>query len=122
MITVLRLLFWTAAAFAFAMAVVPHPPQLPGSPSDKVQHVLAFTCLALLGSAAYPRLAALKLVLGLTAFGALIEIAQLIPGLHRDSEVLDWLADTVAVSATVLAISAWRRTRAAQVQADRQSD
>ncbi|HEU4651160.1 MAG TPA: hypothetical protein VFS49_07075, partial [Croceibacterium sp.] len=110
------------AAFAFAMAVDPHPPQLPGSPSDKVQHVLAFTCLALLGSAAYPRLAGLKLVLGLSAFGALIEMVQLIPSLHRDSDVLDWLADTLAVGATVLAISAWRRIRAAQGQADRPSD
>jgi len=45
-----RGLFWTAAAFALVMAIVPHPPELPGQPSDKVQHIVAFATLALLGS------------------------------------------------------------------------
>jgi hypothetical protein len=39
------------------------------------------------------------------AFGALIEIAQMIPQIHRDSDPLDWLADSAA-SLTVLAIIA----------------
>lgn len=106
-----RFLFWSATAFAFVMAVLPHPPQVPGSPSDKVQHVLAFTCLALLGSAAYPRLGAVGLVLGLSAFGALIELVQMIPGLNRDAQALDWLADTAAAVAVVAALALWRRIR-----------
>jgi hypothetical protein len=62
----------------------------------------------LLGLAAYPRLGALKLVIGLSAFGGFIELVQLIPSLHRDSETLDWLADTSAVVAIVLTVLAWR--------------
>jgi hypothetical protein len=107
----LRVLFWSAAVFALVMASLPQPPALPGAPSDKVQHVLAFACLALLGWAAYPRLGAFKLVLGLSAFGALIELVQTIPSLHRDAEALDWLADTLAAIAVLLAILAWRRVR-----------
>jgi hypothetical protein len=108
-----RLLFWSGATFAFVMAVLPHPPQLPGAPQDKVQHILAFTFLGLLGSVAYPRFPAPKLIFGLSAFGALIELVQLIPSLHRDTEALDWIADTTAVVAVVLVISVWRRRRVA---------
>ena len=106
-----RVAFWSAAAIALVAAALPHPPELPGDPSDKVQHILAFVCLAALGARAWPGLAALRLALGLSAFGALIEVVQLIPVLHRDSDPLDWLADTVAASAVLLAIHAWRRVR-----------
>ena len=110
----IRFIFWLAAIFAFIMAALPRPPQIPGAPSDKILHVLAFACLAWLGSAAYPRLSALKLVIGLIAFGGLIEVVQLIPSLHRDSEILDWVADTAAVVSIVLAIHVWRRARSAR--------
>src|SRR5438094_451884 len=41
-----RVLFWAAALFAFVMAILPHPPELPGNPSDKLQHMAAFAPLA----------------------------------------------------------------------------
>jgi hypothetical protein len=104
-----RATFWAAACFAFVMAVLPHPPEIPGEPNDKVQHIAAFATLALLGSFAYPRVQLLKLLAGLSLFGALIEVVQAIPMLHRDSDVLDWLADTAAVAVVLLLI---RRTRA----------
>jgi hypothetical protein len=97
-------LFWAAAAFALVMAVVPHPPELPGEPNDKVQHIIAFTTLALLGSFAYPAARLLRLLIGLSLFGAVIEVIQAIPALHRDSDVLDWLADTAAVGAVLLLV------------------
>jgi VanZ family protein len=106
----LRIAFWSAAVFAFVMATLPQPPQVPGSPPDKVLHILAFACLAVLGSTAYPRLSALKLIAALSSFGAVIEGVQLIPRLHRDAEILDWVADTGAAIAVVLAIHVWRRT------------
>jgi hypothetical protein len=92
------------------MAVLPHPPEVPGQPNDKVQHIMAFTTLAALGSFAYPRIALLRLLAGLSLFGAFIEVVQAIPALHRDSDVLDWVADTAAV-ATVLLIVRWWRSR-----------
>jgi VanZ family protein len=120
-IGLLRLLFWSAVVCAFAMAVLPHPPLVPEALSDKVQHMLAFACLALLGSLAYPRLAVIRLVLALIAFGALIELVQLVPALHRDADSRDWLVDTAAVVATVVAILGCRRVRARQGRAARRS-
>lgn len=111
MIRIFRILFWSAAIFALIMAALPQPSQLPGAPSDKLLHILAFACLALLGSVAYPRLSALKLIGPLSVFGAIIEVMQLIPELHRDAEPLDWVADTAAVIAVVFVIHVWRRTR-----------
>lgn len=108
----LKALFWAAAGFAFVMAVLPHPPNIPGNPSDKVQHIVAFATLALLGSVAYARVSTLRLLVGLSLFGAFIEIVQAIPALHRDSDPLDWLADTIACAVVLLAVHWWRaRTR-----------
>ena len=104
-----KALFWAAACFAFVMAVLPHPPRLPVEPNDKVQHITAFATLALLGSFAYPRTALLKLLVRLSLFGAAIEFFQAIPELHRDSDVLDWVADTTAVALVLLAVHWWRR-------------
>ena len=103
-----RFLFWGAALFAFVMAVLPHPPELPGAPSDKIQHVAAFATLGLLGAWAYARAPLLHLLAGLSLFGAAIEVVQAIPSLHRDSDVKDWIADTLACG-FVLALAAWRR-------------
>ena len=103
-----RLLFWSAAVLAFVMAIVPHPPELPGSPSDKVQHVIAFVTLGVLGAWAYREMRWANLALRLSLFGAFIELVQAIPVLHRDSDILDWIADTVAASIVLLALSWWR--------------
>jgi VanZ family protein len=104
--------FWAAALFAFVMATLPKPPQLPGEPSDKIQHIFAFAVLAALAGAAYPRTGLLRIGLGLSAFGALIELVQMIPMLHRDAEFVDWLADTIA-AAIVLLLAALIRRRTA---------
>jgi VanZ family protein len=90
------------------MAVLPHPPHIPGNPNDKLQHVTAFATLALLGSFAYPATALIQLLVRLSLFGAAIEVVQAIPVLHRDSDVLDWIADTVAVALVLLAVRWWR--------------
>ena len=107
----LRLLFWGAALFALVMALLPHPPEVPGEPSDKVQHMVAFATLGLLGSLAYPLLRRRLLFVGLSLFGALIELLQAIPALHRDSDPLDWIADTVACAAAIFIARWWLRRR-----------
>ena len=108
-----RILFWTATGFAFVMAVIPHPPQLPGEPNDKIQHIAAFATLSVLGAWAYARAPLLRMAIGLSLFGALIEIVQAIPALHRDSDVLDWIADTAACVAVLLLVRWWRRRKSA---------
>jgi VanZ family protein len=114
-VTIRRLLphaFWAALLFAFVMAVLPKPPQLPGQPSDKIQHILAFAVLAGLAAAAYPRTSLLKILLLLSIFGASIELVQLIPGLHREGDWIDWAADTLAAG-VVLVVAAFVRKRLA---------
>lgn len=105
-----RLLFWAALIFAFVMAVLPHPPRLPGDPDDKVQHILAFATLGLLGHVAFRNVAALRLIARLSLFGAVIEVVQTIPALNRDGDVVDWVADTLSV-AIVLGLLRFRRGR-----------
>ena len=102
-----RALFWAAALFALVMALLPHPPHFEGEPSDKVEHAVAFATLGLLGTFAFPRLSWLRLLVGLSAFGALIEFAQAIPFVHRDSDPLDWLADTIACTLVLIALRWW---------------
>lgn len=84
------------------MALLPHPPKFPGEPSDKVQHIAAFLTLGALGSFAYPRSNPVYLGAGLSLFGAVIEILQLIPALHRDGDPIDWMADTAAVALIII--------------------
>ena len=113
---ILQLAFWCAAAFAFVMAVLPHPPKVPFEPGDKIQHMAAFATLAALGTFAYPRLSPWRLAACLCAFGAMIEVVQLIPVLHRDAEVADWMADTAAIAVVLVAVRgflAWRAKNAA---------
>jgi VanZ family protein len=105
-----RLVFWAAWAFSLVMAVLPHPPRIPGEPSDKVEHIAAFVTLGIVGAWAYPKTPLLQLLIRLSLFGALIELVQAIPSLSRDSDPLDWLADTVA-AAVALGIVSWWRAR-----------
>ena len=109
-LTILRIAFWAAVLFAFAMAVIPQPPEIPGAPSDKVQHISAFLVLGALAFFAYPEAKRTVVGLGLSVFGALIEFAQAIRALHRDSDILDWIADTAA-AAFILILLHWLYSR-----------
>ena len=93
------------------MAVLPHPPHIPGNPNDKLQHITAFATLSLLGSFAYPATPLIAFLLRLSLFGAFIEVVQAIPVLHRDSDILDWLADTAAIVVMLMLVAWWRRRR-----------
>ena len=100
--------------FALVMASLPKPPQLPGEPSDKIQHIMAFATLAALGATAYPRTPLVRLLIGLAAFGALVEIIQLIPPLHRDAQLTDLLADILAAAAILALVQLFRRRPSAR--------
>jgi len=98
------------------MALLPHPPQLPGAPSDKLQHIVAFATVAGLGSIAYRKMGLMRLLASLSAFGAIIEVLQRIPALHRDGDPLDWAADTIAAAMVLTAV--WWRRRAQESSGD----
>jgi hypothetical protein len=115
----IRFVFWTAGMVALVMALIPHPPELPGEPSDKIQHVAAFLTLGALGSFAYPSTNPVRLGAGLSIFGAIIEVLQLIPALHRDGDPLDWMADTAAVALIVFLLRRFVGRRAGETPAER---
>jgi len=109
-VTAFRFLLACALAFAVTMALLPHPPRLVEA-GDKWQHMAAFAALALLAAGAYPREPLFRIGERLSFLGALIEVLQSIPSLHRDCDVLDWLADTGAIAAAMLVVTGWRRVR-----------
>ena len=100
---VLRPLFWLLLAFALTMALLPKPPSLPIDQfGDKFAHLLAFAALAGVANLGWREIPAWRTGLQLSAFGALIEVMQLLPALHRDSDVRDWIADTAAIVVATL--------------------
>ena len=105
--------FWLCLAGAMTLALLPHPPHLIAV-GDKVQHMLAFGALALLGHFAFPRMPMVQLGARLSFLGALVEVLQAIPALHRDCDIRDWIAGTVAIAAVLAALHLLRlaRTRA----------
>jgi hypothetical protein len=113
-------LFWSAAAFALVMASLPNPIEIPGEPGDKVQHMIAFAVLALLGAQAYPR-RLIVLLIGLSAFGALIELVQLIPSLNRTADWSDLAADIMTTAAVLGVIFVVRQIRARSMRPTREA-
>lgn len=90
-----RWAFWMCAAAVLALCLMPPVQHLPSTGWDKANHALAFAMLALLGLRAYPARRA-RLLWGLVAYGALIELAQSLTG-YRTAEWLDLAADAVGV-------------------------
>lgn len=101
--------FWVALAFSFVMAIIPDPSNVPGEPSDKVLHMLAFGALTGLAGLGWPRMSLLGIFVRLSLFGVLIEIVQMIPALGRDAEWLDLAADMAAICLGLVGVAIWRR-------------
>jgi hypothetical protein len=107
-----QLLFAAATLFAVTMALLPHPPQVPIE-GDKYQHMLAFGVLTILCVMAYPEAQLLRIGERLSFLGAMIELVQSIPMLHRDCDIMDWAADTSIIIGVLAIVALSRRSRAA---------
>ena len=102
--------FWLAAAFAVVMAVLPKPPAMPmDGYGDKVEHIIAFATLSFLAVLAFPQASRLRIIERLSFLGALIEVVQSIPALHRDCDIRDWVVDTIAIVVVVAVMSPVRK-------------
>lgn len=113
-IRLMQVLFVVACLVGVAYALMPKPPKLPTYQwGDKVEHMLGFAALAFLAALAFPRMPRWRVIERLSFLGALIEVAQSIPGLGRDCDIRDWIADTVAVIVVtgLVALIAPRRVR-----------
>ncbi|WP_375382028.1 hypothetical protein [uncultured Sphingomonas sp.] len=93
----IRVLFVGALVLALVMALVPHPPGMAGL-NDKVQHSLAFVVLSVLAAGGWPDARLPRIGERLSFVGALIEVLQSIPALHRDCDIMDWITDTAAIA------------------------
>ncbi len=94
--------------FVVTMAVLPHPPKLPIE-GDKYQHMLAFGTLTILSVAAFPATPLLRIGERLSFLGAMIEVVQSIPALHRSCDIMDWVADTAMIIAVLTVAAIYRR-------------
>ena len=105
-----RLLFWAALAFrlrhgrAAAPAAHSRPAERQGAAHHRLYHARHPRV-----DSAFPKLADWRLLAGLSLYGAVIEIVQLVPALNRDGDVIDWLADTAAVGVVLLLFRLARR-------------
>src|SRR6185503_16921458 len=104
--------FAAALLFTLTMAWLPHPPPVPWQEDDKFWHVLAFVTLSALACFAFPAAPLARIGERLSFLGALIELVQNLPVLHRDCDIRDWIADTAAVVVTLAIVAGIRRMRA----------
>ena len=83
--------FGSVALAVLVLSLMPTVPHMPSTGWDKANHLLAFAVLAWLGSQAYP-LRVASVLIGLLAYGALIEILQSFTT-YRFADWHDLLAD-----------------------------
>ena len=95
--------FATCVLAVLVLALMHSPPQAITTGWDKSNHMLAFGVMTWLGSKAFPQ-RGVPLLLGLLAYGVLIEILQSYTP-NRSAEWLDLLADGAGV---FLGWAVWR--------------
>ena len=94
-----RLLFLGWLGIVVFMTINPTPPHLVVDRfGDKFEHAMAFAGLAGLAGLGFARAEPLRIAERLSFFGALIEVFQAIPSLHRSCDWKDWVADTLGVA------------------------
>ncbi|MEG3171789.1 hypothetical protein U1708_06140 [Sphingomonas sp. ZB1N12] len=105
-----------AIMFAVTMALLPKPPHMPIDQfGDKAGHMLAFATMALLAALSFPTAKLFRIGERLSFLGAMIEVLQSIPSLHRDCDIHDWIADTLAITVVLLVVWFARRGRGARL-------
>jgi hypothetical protein len=94
LVVLFRIGFFAACAMALYAALTPpsaHPLQLFGW--DKANHLIAFAVLLALGALGFPRAPLPVLGVAMILYGGAIELLQGLPGVGRDSDPIDLLAD-----------------------------
>jgi VanZ family protein len=104
-----RAAFVLAIIISFTVSTLPGPEAPRGLPWDKANHFGAFYVMMGLGAASRPGKNPWLTALVLWLFGGLIEVLQSIPAVHRDGDVMDWLADTLGILAVMapLTVRPW---------------
>ncbi len=103
-----RLAFAAALAATLWFAFAPSRGGPPLLPWDKAEHYLAFFVLTGLAMAAFPKVPFVFVAAGMSALGAVIELVQGMPFVHRDCDVWDWVADTFAILSVAAVAVGWQ--------------
>jgi len=90
-----RWAFWICLLVVLVLALMRPTHLMPSTGWDKANHALAFAVLTVLGCMSYPGRTA-RVLLGLFAYGALIEVLQSLTG-YRTGEAIDLVADAVGL-------------------------
>ncbi|MDP9084407.1 MAG: hypothetical protein M3N50_11675 [Pseudomonadota bacterium] len=101
LIRLARVAFFAALIFTFYSAVMPVTEAARLIPWDKALHFIAFYGLTGLALAAFPKTRLWIIAASLSGVGALIEVVQGLPFVHRDEDFWDWVADTIAITAAM---------------------
>ena len=102
----LTVVMTTALTVAMLWPLEAPPPALEGS--DKLVHFIAFATLAF-PLARIGRFGVIPVLIGASAFGAIIELIQ--PTFNRSADVNDWIADTLGALIGIGLGLAYRRVR-----------
>jgi VanZ family protein len=112
----LRIAFYGASALVATLSLLPSATLPPTAIGDKVEHVIAYAVLGLLGAASSAR-GVRRVILGLAAFGLLIELLQTFsPG--RSPELLDLVADVAGAGLGCAAAMVPRRMTSLLIDKD----
>jgi VanZ family protein len=90
-----RFIFFVTAIAVLFLAIVPNSTPLPTTGWDKSNHLIAFAALAYLGQKAFSQ-NSFKLIIGLIAFGGLIEMLQTFTP-TRSGEWQDLITDVIGI-------------------------
>ena len=100
------MLFVAALIAALLLALLPAVDDPLSNMWDKLKHALVFAFLSGLAAFGWRDTPLFRIGERLSFFGALIEVFQSIPSLHRDCEPKDWVADTLAIGVAMILIKA----------------
>ena len=105
-----RVLFFVSLLVVGFFTLNPAPPTLGlDHVSDKLEHFVAFGGLAGLARLGFRRASDLALLEHVSFMGAMVEMIQAAPQIHRDCDWKDWVADTAGAITALLVLYAWRR-------------
>ena len=100
-----------AALFGCALITAVFAFSPPGSgrhlfPWDKADHFSSFLAITTAAIVAFPRLPLVWIAIAVSASGGAIELIQGLPGVGRDCDVWDWVAENAAIGAVIALVIA----------------
>ena len=102
-------IFWTLVAIVSMFMLIELAPKKDSIKYlDKIQHSIVFLILSIAGCLAFKK-KIWMITIGLTIFGAIIELLQATLTTTRTGDVKDWLADVAGILIGLVIVSIYRQ-------------